>query len=231
VRHNLPVGNNLQDHTSVYLGPLFIESSRTTLLDRDITAGAFVKWFTTGGGHLSSSGAHASAVFSSAFAEARGEGDWPDIQLFMFGYSVHPGFYQTFAKSFGLKEDELKSYYEGSENKNSVLIAISGARPLSRGNIRLSGSSPHDTLKIEPNYLNDPFDLDVNVLLEGVKATLFLFENTTTMKELGAKYYTKSLPGCEHLPFRSDAYWVELLQDNERFFFWIACQNIMIGFP
>jgi len=208
VKHDLPVGNNLQDHIAVYLGPTFIDPPKTTFLDRDITPGAFVNWFTSGKGPLGTSGAHASAVFSSEFAKARGEGDWPDFQLFLFGYSLHRTFYKTFAKSFRIEEDELRRYYEHAVGKESVHVVISGARPYSRGHIRLGGSSPHDPPLIDPNYLNDPFSLDLKVLLEGVKATLHIFENTTTMKRIGAKFTTERLPGCEHLPFRSDAYWV-----------------------
>lgn len=74
--------------------------------------------------------------------------------------------------------------------------------------IKLGGSSPYDALVIDPAYLTDEGDVDVKVLVDGIKKTLRLIENSTTLgKEMNARFTDVSLPGCEHYIFRSDAYW------------------------
>jgi len=40
-----------------------------------------------------------------------------------------------------------------------------------------------------------------------MKKAVFLAENTTTFQKLGAKFTDSILPGCENVPFRTDAYW------------------------
>ena len=41
----------------------------------------------------------------------------------------------------------------------------------------------------------------------GVKKAIYLAENTTVFQKIGTKFTTSVLPGCENVPFRSDAYW------------------------
>jgi len=155
------------------------------------------------------SGSHAVGCFSSTHAKARGEGDWPDLQLTLFSVGVFSKFGATMAHAFGLKYDEMQKYYKHAINRDSYMISVSGARPLSRGYIKLGGSDPYDQLIIEPNYLGDgPADVDFKVLLEGVKTALILAENTTALgKNLGSKFTDQHLPGCEQYEMRSDRYW------------------------
>ncbi|CAL8128032.1 unnamed protein product [Orchesella dallaii] len=54
----------------------------------------------------------------------------------------------------------------------------------------------------------DQGNQDIHSIIEGVKILLYLTQNTTTLgHELGARYTTQSLPGCEHLQFQSEEYW------------------------
>ncbi|CAL8094312.1 unnamed protein product [Orchesella dallaii] len=204
---DLPVGENLQDHIAVYLSPFLMNVPRATFLDRDITPSSFVKWFTTGRGQLSSTGCEASGLVSSEFAKARGEGDWPDIQVFLYSFTVFRTAAFYLGKAFGLKEDELTKYYKDDVGVDASHLVVSGARPFSRGYVRLGGSSPYDKPIIDPRYLSDPGDVDLKVLLEGVKTSLLLMENTTAFGDLGVRFTDKKLPGCEHLEFRTDPYW------------------------
>ncbi|ODM89499.1 Glucose dehydrogenase [FAD, quinone] [Orchesella cincta] len=183
---------NTSLHIAVY-SALLDAGATSTFLDRDITPSSFVKWFTTGRGQLSSTGCEASGLISSEFAKARGEGSWPDIHLFLY--------------SFTFKRDELTKYYQNNIGTDASHVIVSGARPYSRGYIKLGGSSAYDKPIIDPRYLSDPGDLDLKVLLEGVKKSLLLMENTTAFGELGVRFTDVKLPGCEHLEFRTDPYW------------------------
>lgn len=58
---------------------------------------------------------------------------------------------------------------------------------------------------MDPKYLSHPYDL--KVLLEGIKIIKKLL-NTETMKKFGAKMKDIPFPGCEHLSFDTDPYWV-----------------------
>ncbi|ODM90311.1 Glucose dehydrogenase [FAD, quinone] [Orchesella cincta] len=205
---DLPVGQNLQDHIGAYMGPFFIDKPRAVALERDLTPSAFVQWFLGGKGILSTTGLHATGIISSSLAKARGEGDWPDIQYFLYGFSVFKTFGAAFARGFGLTADEQNKFYEHAIDKESFLVAVSGARPFSRGFVKLGGKSPYDKPVIDPRYFTDPGDQDLYSMVEGIKTLLYLTQNTTALgHELGTRYTTQPLPGCEHLRFQSDEYW------------------------
>ncbi|ODN03624.1 Oxygen-dependent choline dehydrogenase [Orchesella cincta] len=170
-------------------------------------AGEFVKFLTLGRGRLTSTGCEAVGIISSEIAKARGEGDWPDLTIFQFGLTNFRIGAERIAKAFSLKFDEINKYLGNDIGRDSLFMAVQGSRPLSRGYIRLGGSSPYDRQIIEPNYLGDPEQVDLRVLLDGIQKTLFLMENTTASQRIGATFTTTRLPGCEHLQFRSPQYW------------------------
>lgn len=205
---DLPVGRNLQDHLGVYLSPFFINKPRAISLERDITPGAVVKWSISGKGPLSSAGPTATGLLTSEFAKARGEGNWPDMHLFVQAITIFRTADQYLSHAYNLKSDEMSRYYQHAIDRDSCHILLSAARPFSRGFLKLGGNSPYDKIIIDPNYFSDEGDIDFKVTLEAVKKTLYLMENTTAMGDtLGTRFTNEKLPGCEHLEFRSDPYW------------------------
>lgn len=46
-----------------------------------------------------------------------------------------------------------------------------------------------------------------NHFLIGLKRAVELVENTTAFQEVGARFTDEIFPGCENIPFRTDAYW------------------------
>ncbi len=203
---DLPVGKNLQDHLAAYL-PFFIREGLGYYIDRDLTIGEIIKWFTLGRGRLSNSGCEASGLISSEFAKARGESDWPDIQFFQYGLTNFRDGPESISRIFNLRFDEVDQFGRNTVGVDSVYLVISGARPLSRGYIKLGGHSPYDKLIIDPNYFGDPEEIDVKVMVEGIKRAVYMMENTTAGGvTMGARFTSTRLPGCEHLEFRSDEY-------------------------
>lgn len=203
------MGRNLQDHIGVYLSPFLINQPRATFVDRDITPAAFVKWFTSGTGPLTSTGCEASGLIASKIAKQRGEGDWPDIHLFLYSFTIFRIAAPLIGNAFSLKIDELIRYYQSALNIDASHVIISGARPISRGYVKLGGNSPYDPPIIDPNYLGDEGEVDLKVLLEGVKKAMILMENTTAFGgELGTRFTNEKLPGCEQYELRSDPYWI-----------------------
>jgi choline dehydrogenase-like flavoprotein len=174
---NLPVGLNLQDHIGVFLHPFFINSKKTSKrqqtlsikLDRDLTPRAMYEWLRHGRGVLSSSGVQATGCISSSFAKARGEGDWPDIHYFLFGFSASSRLSATVSKAFNLREEEMLQYYAHADGKESFYIIVTGARPFSRGNVKLRSNDPRDSPLIDPRYLEDSEDVDLKVKVLALK--------------------------------------------------------------
>ncbi|ODM92831.1 Glucose dehydrogenase [FAD, quinone] [Orchesella cincta] len=176
---DLPVGLNLQDHIAAYVGPFFIDKPRALTLERDLTPTAVVQWILGGKGVLSTTGCHASGIISSSFAKARGEGDWPDIQYFLLGFSTFKTFGATIAHSFGLKADEQKRYYEHAIDKESFVVAVSGARPFSRGFIKWRKIARTTSRKLTPVFLTQV--IRFVSMIEGIKILLYSLQYTTML--------------------------------------------------
>ncbi|CAL8099563.1 unnamed protein product [Orchesella dallaii] len=208
LRLDLPVGKNLQDHISTLVGPFFINESRSLLIGKDIDTRSFLEWGLNGKGPLTSSFYQASALIQSSFAKTRVEDkDWPDIHLQLSSIGIHKTYAQDLAHAYNLQENLLSQYYGHAGGKQSFSISVSNGRPVARGEVLLSGRDSKDKLMINPKYLEDSYTLDVNIMRDGIKTALKLAENSTAFQKLGAKFTEKRLPGCEHVQFRSDAYW------------------------
>lgn len=202
---DLPVGLNLQDHISTYLGPFVVDKPVSMLFDRDITSQSFVDYTQKGIGELSSSGTSAVGFVSTPMAKARGEGDWPDIQYIFLGNGVYSRMAHDMAHGFHVKENVMQKYFEGDKGKDSFQIIVSLARPKAVGTMKLSGSRFSDEFLIDPKYLDN--DDDMKTILEGVKMAIKLVENTTSFQSIGARFTDSVFPGCENVEFKSDAYW------------------------
>lgn len=212
LKQDLPVGHNLQDHLGVYLGPFYVSPPAQTLrMERDLSPSSFSSWLTSGTGPLSSSGVQASGTFTSSIAASRGQPAWPDVHLFLFGYSSTSSVANLVAHAFNLEPVEMQEYYKQGDvdGRDSFYLIVTGARPLSRGWVRLKSSIPGDPPLIQPNYLGDGGNqTDLAVLLEAVKRSVEMVEDSTSMgKNLGAVFTNDKLPGCELFEMRSDEYW------------------------
>ncbi|XP_033213790.1 glucose dehydrogenase [FAD, quinone]-like, partial [Belonocnema kinseyi] len=79
-------------------------------------------------------------------------------------------------------------------------------QPKSRGFIKLNDiDRTWGAPLIQARYLTE--DLDLKVMLEGVRKALELF-NTTVFKENNFQLNETSLPPCDTFPFSSDEYWI-----------------------
>jgi choline dehydrogenase len=145
VLHDLPgVGANLSDH---YVARVSIrvknarsinEMSRGLLL-----AGEVVKWVTTGRGALTFGVSSA-----QCFCRSREGLASPDIQLLFSPASYDP------------------AVFGALEREPGATVAVSIARPESRGTIMARSADPYDRPVIRPNYLSAPGDL--RVMLAGL---------------------------------------------------------------
>ncbi|XP_035710955.1 oxygen-dependent choline dehydrogenase 1 isoform X2 [Folsomia candida] len=200
-----PVGKNLQDHISAYLGPFFVDQPISFSIERDVTSINVANFAAQGTGVLTTSGTQAMGFFSSTHAKERGEGDWPDIQFILAGVAIGKNFATDFARGFGVKKKLLEKYWDHAVGTDSFLQIVSLGRPKARGDIKLQSIDPYTPALIDPKYLDNKHDLDI--LVEAVKKGVELVEETKTFKRINGRFTDQAWPGCEHLPFKSDAYY------------------------
>lgn len=140
VIHDLPgVGANLSDHYAIRISHRVKNATSINELSRGARlAGEIARWLTTGRGALTFGVSSA-----QAFARSREGLASPDIQLLF-----SPASYDQ--NKFGALEREP-----------GMTIAVSIARPESRGAIMARSADPFERPSLKPNYLSVPNDLRV----------------------------------------------------------------------
>jgi choline dehydrogenase len=140
VVHDLPgVGANLSDHYAVRISHRVKEAVTINQLSRGMALiGEIARWVITGRGALTFGVSSA-----QAFAHSREGLASPDIQLLF-----SPASYD--ANRFG----EL-------ERAPGMTIAVSIARPASRGTVMAKSADPFERPSLQPNYLSAPSDLAI----------------------------------------------------------------------
>ncbi|KNC26974.1 hypothetical protein FF38_09255 [Lucilia cuprina] len=198
---DLAVGYNLQDHfapfvtfltntTSLHLGDFFEVNN---ILDFGRNTGQFG---TPGG------------VEAIAFYDLDHPGledGWPDMELFLIsgGLDTNP----ATIPALGLKRDIYNDLYGDIIKKeaNAFVIFPMILRPRSRGRIYLRSNDPHKYPIIYPNYLADPYDLDI--VLRGVYKTIDLMQRPA-FKKINARLSPATIPACrKYGNTKSRAYW------------------------
>uniref|UniRef100_A0A8D9E0E7 Glucose dehydrogenase [FAD, quinone] n=1 Tax=Cacopsylla melanoneura TaxID=428564 RepID=A0A8D9E0E7_9HEMI len=108
-------------------------------------------------------------------------------------------------KTMGVPDDIYKEVYRDVINKDSWSVWIITMYPESRGSVRLASKNPWAPPLINPNF----FDREIDVLriVEGIKFVIKMSE-TEPFQSIGSKLVDRPIPGCKHLPFGSDEYWV-----------------------
>lgn len=114
-----------------------------------------------------------------------------------------PGFPQV-KTAHGLKDEFYNEVFSELNEKDIFGVFPMMLRPKSRGYLTLQSKNPFRHPLIYHNYLTHPDD--VAVLREGVKGAIALGQ-TQAMKRFGAKFHSKQLPNCKHLPHFTDEYW------------------------
>ncbi|EFN69238.1 Glucose dehydrogenase [acceptor], partial [Camponotus floridanus] len=209
VHHALGVGQNLQDH--VGMGGI------TYIVDPEIVPNErrrFTKNH-SGIGSLkniqeliqNNSGPLFSHVISGGMAFIKTKYadkmiDYPDVQLLFSGASDYG---LNDANSRGVNSKTASALYKNiTKNVQAFGVLPYILRPRSRGFIKLKSKDPKEAPIINPNYFEDPHDLQV--LIEALK---FMKEmiRTSLMRKLNATLLDTKMPGCSQFAFESDEYW------------------------
>ena len=191
---NLSVGRNFQDHVGFYglvSATNFTSTSESiSMEEEDISS--YVK---THRGPLSAIGTTSVSVFLQTTYQH--ETGVPDIQTIYIGTS-REDFLNNPEESPEIDVEPL-SYY------NAIYILPLLLSPKSKGFILLNGNDPlWGAPLIYPGYFTLNPDLDV--LTEGVNATLKLFD-TESFKKNDFRLIDKPLPACRQYEFGGSDYW------------------------
>ncbi|MFV0299095.1 MAG: GMC family oxidoreductase [Hyphomicrobiaceae bacterium] len=169
VLHDLSgVGRNLSDHYVARVSQR-VKGRSINQLSRGLPLmGEIGKWLTLGNGALTFGVSSA-----QCFTRSRDGLASPDIQLLFSPASYDPA-------KFG-----------ALEKKPGATIAVSIARPESRGTIMARSADPYDRPVIQPNYLSEPND--ARVMLAGIEQARRIFAQPAFKSEAQAEI----VPGPE----------------------------------
>lgn len=85
-----------------------------------------------------------------------------------------------FQKTFGFKEGVLQKYFAPIVGKDALFHVLCLNLPKTVGEVKLKSKNPHDTLHIDPNYLDH--EDDVQSVLEGKIDSISLVNLNSTLE-------------------------------------------------
>jgi choline dehydrogenase-like flavoprotein len=197
------VGQNLQDHIMSIIGPFLLNQPASFVLDRDNNLKILTDYLYNGTGPITSiAGISGLALLPSSTS---GTENYPDIYLNHVGVGVHSSLGREQEQGFGLLSGVMQTYLQPHVGKDAFFGVVNLGRPKSTGVVKLRSKDPFVYPTVNPKYLSHPDD--IRLMIEGVKAVLNIYENTTTFQKLGAELVANKFPTCDDVEFRSDAYW------------------------
>ncbi|KAK4887890.1 hypothetical protein RN001_004161 [Aquatica leii] len=193
---NLPVGNNLEDHTvyaSLEFTSNYTEPYRT--LRENIQ-----DYLNNFGPFTNAWNEQAMAFLQTKYSKIA---DYPDIALSFIPSNNTNDF---FSEAFNYDQDTFDVVTKDSDPQRSFTIFVSLLRPKSKGFFRLDTVNPFEYPKIDPRFLSDPDNKDIETLYQGIQFVLKL-ANTTSFASIGAKLKDQTFPYCRRYKYLSKQYW------------------------
>lgn len=213
------VGKNLQDHIAVGGLAFRIDHPVSLVMSRLVNINSALRYAVTEDGPLTSSiGLEVVSFINTKYANA--SDDWPDIEFMLTSASTPSDGGTQAKKAHGLTDEFYNEVFGELHNKDVFGIFPMMLRPKSKGFIKLRSRNPLDYPLMYHNYLTHPDD--VGVLREGVKAALAVAE-TKAMKRFGARFHSKPVPNCKHLPLYTDEYWECLIRQYTMTIYHVSC--------
>lgn len=199
---DLPVGENLMDHTAA--GALTVKVNVSTLGPNVLGVQDFVD-FQNGKGKLTSVGGCESLVFLDL--ENQQDLDaWPDMELLQIGGSVYS--FDVLRDNFNFRDELINKMFGKliARQADAFMVFPMVLRPKSRGKILLKNNNPFAYPRIYANYFTDPEGHDIRVSVKGIKKLIEMLQ-TPSMQAINARLHKVPIPACEPLGFGTDEYW------------------------
>ncbi|KAM7347189.1 glucose dehydrogenase [FAD, quinone]-like [Cochliomyia hominivorax] len=198
---DLAVGYNLQDHFAPFV--TFLTNVTSLHLTDFFDVNNLMQFGNNTGKFGSPGGVEAIAFYDLDHPDE--EDGWPDIELFLIGGGIDTN--PATLPAFGIKQDVYDALYGDiiKEKANAFIIFPMILQPRSRGRISLRSADPYKYPLIYPNYMDDPYDLDI--VVRGVFKAIDLI-NRPSFKKINAKLSQKTIPACrKYGNITSRAYW------------------------
>ncbi|KAF8781566.1 Glucose dehydrogenase like protein [Argiope bruennichi] len=189
---DLPIGNNFQDHCGS-LVPFTIDPQIPPVKQRLENPENVKEYIANRSGPLASAEFLNSILFMNA-RPVTPDVDFPDYQLY---FAEIPK--EVAETQIGLKPEVYKAIFGPYENSTVAVCLSQILQPKSRGTVRLKSTNPYDSPAIDPNYFENPEDLQT--IVEGMKTCQKIIMSEP-LKKVGAKPFETVAPGCE--PFVGD---------------------------
>lgn len=199
VKHNLPVGSNLQDHVVIPFAMIFDKSNSTVSTPIDL-ADKMYQYTVHRKGDLTNIGTDDLALFISTVNDPK----YPDIQIHVLSFEKQDPGVKLMINMFNLNDKVAQSLIQANKEAKLIVWCVSLINPKSRGRIDLYSNSPFIAPKIYPNYLHDKADVDV--IVKGIKM-LNRFTETTAFSEHEGQVVHIDLPTCDQFEYQSNLYW------------------------
>lgn len=213
------VGKNLQDHIAVGGLVFRVDYPVSLVMNRLVNINSALRYAVTEDGPLTSSvGLEVVAFINTKYANS--SDDWPDIEFMLTSASTPSDGGTQVKRAHGLTDEFYNEVFGGINNQDVFGVFPMMLRPKSRGFIKLRSKNPLDYPIMVHNYLTHPDD--VGVLREGVKAAIAVGE-TQAMKRFGARFHSKPVPNCKHLPLYTDEYWDCLIRQYTMTIYHVSC--------
>ncbi|XP_076767226.1 glucose dehydrogenase [FAD, quinone] [Xylocopa sonorina] len=213
------VGQNLQDHIAVGGLVFLIDYPISIVINRLVNLNSALRYAMTENGPLTSSiGLEAVGFISTKYANQTD--DWPDIEFMLTSTSTSSDGGTQVKRAHGLSDEFYNDVYGNINGRDVFGVFPMMLRPKSRGYIKLRSKNPLEYPLLYHNYLTHPDD--VNVLREGVKAAI-AFGETSSMRRFGARFHSKALPNCRHIPMFTDEYWNCVIRQYTMTIYHMSC--------
>lgn len=198
---DLPVGRNLQDHITTGLDLITLNQTLLSL-KKLVHPNALYSYFMHGTGPYTTTMCDALGIIHSDLVNPVTEP--PDLELMVMVAGLSSDYGSFNRRAMGITDNLWEEYFSLLTNESVATILPVVLHPKSVGEVRVNEERPHDRPLIDPRYLSD--ERDVITLIKGIRIVREMVESKA-MRELGAKFNTRVLPGCEGFDFDTDEYW------------------------
>ncbi|WAQ95803.1 DHGL-like protein [Mya arenaria] len=191
---DLPVGNNLIDHPTVFLfNNINTSYSLTAKTQNSWWTYLQYKLFKTG---PTSGTGNDGTAFLHIDKQMKGK-TFSDVQFEFLSFLIP-------FNLFNSHDTVASEYLESDPNQHGLTTLIAVNKPTSRGTFRLKSSDPFDYPLIDLNLLSTAHDIEK--LIAGIRIWEQL-TRTDTYKQIGIRSDQMKLKVCSKHAFSSDSYW------------------------
>lgn len=140
------------------------------------------------------------SFFESSFTRGTG---LPDIEIMMIPSNATARLSQ---RSFNLRDEVYETVWGHEDPSSSFVFYVVCLHALSEGTIRLNSTNPYDYPIIDPRYLSDPHNKDIDTIYEGIELA-FQLVDTEPFRKINTTLQGGPLEACSQYEYRTRDYW------------------------